>query len=674
MTFDVGQRMAPYWSSYFHREMDEMTRRKINRRTFLGASIAAPLMARSASTALAQAGREIDLSGYELVFEDHFESLNLNPDIGSDDLSPTGWVPQASDGPNPAIELQRFIDPRAPAMKGVSPFSTTNSILAIEARPTPPEIAGAAVNNRKVISGLLMTKGWFRQQYGYFEARLKMPKGASGNWPAFWLLSDSGLWPPEIDIIEQISTKTAQALFTIHDGPYPPAGKTQVAKVVPVPDLAADFRRIGVDWQPDGVRYYVDGKLVWEAPPINGIVSVEVTSPGSGYTEPPTVRVVGGGGGGCVLRAEVSENRVSRILVDNSGTSFTSEPRIVIEGRGRGASARAVVATNDPSIPINFHTPMYMILNLSLGGPGSWTGETDLSPATFPRRYEVDYVRVYRKPLATPVIIQGEQDETRALARRLEALGAPMLRAQATRANDLIRAMKSWKLRTDTKPYGAGKTEWDTSALSLWQAMDALYVLAANDEKAALVNWVAPAAPIAEVVGAPRFEPGRGFTFAGKPGEYIETNFQLGEARQFRQQDNHLGVFISGPIENKDMGAPLGVRGSSILLSRNELLYQLASASPAAGLRIRPVSEGHLVAARGPFNLAVLFHEGAIWQVGVFNGDQPLKETGQSMKIGSNAPAAMSIAGTIGAAHWGRRLMPDEVTKFRELLRDYLSP
>ncbi|MDB5642323.1 MAG: 1,3,4-beta-glycanase [Hyphomicrobiales bacterium] len=650
-----------------------MTKRKIDRRVFLGATVAAPVIVASARLAVGQAasGKEIDLSGYDLVFEDHFDTLNLNPSPGTDNISPTGWVPEASDGPNPSIEVQRYIDPRVPEMKGVTPFSVSNSILSIEARLTAPEVAGPAVNNRKVTSGLLMTKGWFRQQYGYFEARLKTPKGASGNWPCFWLLSDSGAWPPEIDILEQVNANTTQAVFTIHDAPYPKVGKTQVGEAIRVPDLATDFRRIGVDWQPDGIRYYVDGKQVWEVRPINGVVSIEVTNGGSGYTEPPAVRVTGGGGVNCALRAEVSEGRVSRVLIENSGSGFTSEPRIAIEGKGRSAVARAVVATNDPLVPIDFHTPMYIILNFSLGGPGSWTGETDLSAAGFPRRFEIDYVRAYRKKVAAPAIVQGEQDETRALTRRLEALGAPMPGPQVSRTNDLIRALKSWKLRHDTKPYGVGQTEWDTSALSLWQAMDALYVLATHDGKAALVNWVKPDGPLAEPVGGPRFRAGQGYTFTGKPSEYLETHLKLGEATQFRQRDNHLGVLLSGQLANDDMASPLGVRGSSLLMSRGALLYQLASAPPARGLKIRPVSEGHVVAARGPFNLAVLYHEGAVWQVGAVYGDQAIAN-GETMKIGANAPAAASISATISAAHWGRRLMPDEVSKLKELLRDYL--
>ena len=39
------------------------------------------------------------------------------------------------------------------------------------------------------------------QDDGYVEARMKLP-GYGGTWAAFWMLSKTGKWPPEIDIME----------------------------------------------------------------------------------------------------------------------------------------------------------------------------------------------------------------------------------------------------------------------------------------------------------------------------------------------------------------------------------------------------------------------------------------------------------------------------------------
>ena len=57
----------------------------------------------------------------------------------------------------------------------------------------------------------MKTKGKFEFQYGYVEARIKLPRG-NGVWPAFWMLGqniDSVNWPScgEIDIVEAVNTE-----------------------------------------------------------------------------------------------------------------------------------------------------------------------------------------------------------------------------------------------------------------------------------------------------------------------------------------------------------------------------------------------------------------------------------------------------------------------------------
>lgn len=46
--------------------------------------------------------------------------------------------------------------------------------------------------------------------------------------------------------------------------------------------------------------------------------------------------------------------------------------------------------------PADMHTPMYLLINLAVGGHGSWPGPP--TPATvFPARFKVDYLRVYSR-------------------------------------------------------------------------------------------------------------------------------------------------------------------------------------------------------------------------------------------------------------------------------------
>jgi len=70
-----------------------------------------------------------------------------------------------------------------------------------------------------------------------------------------------------------------------------------------------------------------------------GIASVKVSNPGSGYYLPPVVNVIGGGGTGAVVTADVdiTSNTISRFNVINPGSGYTSTPTISIVGTGTGA-------------------------------------------------------------------------------------------------------------------------------------------------------------------------------------------------------------------------------------------------------------------------------------------------------------------------------------------------
>jgi beta-glucanase (GH16 family) len=51
-------------------------------------------------------------------------------------------------------------------------------------------------------SGMVSSALKFYQLYGKFEARIRMPRGVNGFWPAFWMCAnpDPHVWPPEIDM------------------------------------------------------------------------------------------------------------------------------------------------------------------------------------------------------------------------------------------------------------------------------------------------------------------------------------------------------------------------------------------------------------------------------------------------------------------------------------------
>jgi hypothetical protein len=101
-------------------------------------------------------------------------------------------------------EQQIYVDPRysgrATTPLGLDPFKVRDGVLSIIASRSPPALKSVLFDN-EYVSGILTTQSSFSQKYGYFEIRSKIPVG-TGVWPAFWLLSDDGGWPPEMDVME----------------------------------------------------------------------------------------------------------------------------------------------------------------------------------------------------------------------------------------------------------------------------------------------------------------------------------------------------------------------------------------------------------------------------------------------------------------------------------------
>jgi beta-glucanase (GH16 family) len=119
---------------------------------------------------------------------------------------------------------------------------------------------------RDYTSARLLSKGKFTQRYGRFEARLKLPFG-QGIWPAFWMLGDNidavG-WPTsgEIDIMENVGREPAINHGTLHGPGYSGgAGLTGLYTLPGGQTFADDFHTFAIEWEPQAIRFYVDGNL-----------------------------------------------------------------------------------------------------------------------------------------------------------------------------------------------------------------------------------------------------------------------------------------------------------------------------------------------------------------------------------------------------------------------------
>jgi beta-glucanase (GH16 family) len=202
-------------------------------------------------------GDPIDICDFSIAFSDEFNDLS----ISSWDLSGKRWMahtPWRGDFGDAA-----FSDPGPDG-----PFSLQDGMLRITAKRDSSGrwrsglIAAADASGKG--SGI---------QYGYFEARMRMPPGP-GIWPAFWL---SSLKPTankspavEIDVVEYYGHDNASYQSVWHvwfegqSQEYLNRGEGKKIDVQPE-SLVNAFHNYGVHVAPDWITFYLDRKPVFQA-------------------------------------------------------------------------------------------------------------------------------------------------------------------------------------------------------------------------------------------------------------------------------------------------------------------------------------------------------------------------------------------------------------------------
>ena len=138
-----------------------------------------------------------------------------------------------------------------------------NGALVIEA--IKEKFTGPDGVQRSYTSARLQTKGRFSQRYGRFEARIRIPSG-QGVWPAFSLLGDDITtvgWPAcgEIDIMENVGNEPAVIHGSMHGPGY--SGSTPLTATYKLArgSFSERFHVFAVEWEPQIVRFLVDGEL-----------------------------------------------------------------------------------------------------------------------------------------------------------------------------------------------------------------------------------------------------------------------------------------------------------------------------------------------------------------------------------------------------------------------------
>ncbi len=203
----------------------------------------------SESVTVSQLSDEITApAGYTLVWNDEFN----DPSFTMPDESK--WWYEVWDPGRVNNELQRYIKGKR---DGVVTAEITDGILKIHAVKVGNEVWSARVNTSTY---------W---TYGYFEARLKLPKG-KGTWPAFWMMPQTGgdNWPAcgEIDIMEEVGVNPNRTSSSIHCAAYNHVMGTQKTKEVLTPGAEDEFHVYALEWTEDYIKTYVDGKLLLSFP------------------------------------------------------------------------------------------------------------------------------------------------------------------------------------------------------------------------------------------------------------------------------------------------------------------------------------------------------------------------------------------------------------------------
>ena len=203
-------------------------------------------------------------SGWSMVWSDEFDDPAGTPP------NPAHWTHEIGDGTgndNPGwgnSELQYYTN----STENAATDGSGN--LVITAREADNSLqcyyGPCEYTSTRLIS-------WHKAEfaYGRVEARILVPDGGDGLWPAFWSLgTDIGEvgWPQtgEIDIMEYVSRLPNEIFGTIHGPGY--SGGASFGGLydfgVPVFD---GYHTFAIEWQPNDIKWYVDGILYHQADP-----------------------------------------------------------------------------------------------------------------------------------------------------------------------------------------------------------------------------------------------------------------------------------------------------------------------------------------------------------------------------------------------------------------------
>ena len=182
--------------------------------------------------------------GYSLVWQDEFNEGTTLGDDWTHEVQKSGWVNN---------ELQEYVNGSVSGKRVTELVDGKLNINCFKA------------SDGKIYSGRVyanVNTGWL---YGYFEARIMLPKG-KGTWPAFWMMPvgnnySTNPWPGcgEIDIMEEVGVDANIVSSSIHCAAYNHTINTQKTASRNIGTAESEFHVYACEWTPDYLKFFVDG-------------------------------------------------------------------------------------------------------------------------------------------------------------------------------------------------------------------------------------------------------------------------------------------------------------------------------------------------------------------------------------------------------------------------------
>jgi serralysin len=221
-------------------------------------------------------GDRLDRSSLKLSFSEEFDaplswcSENCRGERWRTKYFHSGISPMSRGVGLNESESEVFIDPNYLGL-GINPFSISEGILDIAVRPASaktqaavdaawPASQGGPKGIARFTAGMLSSETSFRQRYGFFEVRAKVP-ALMGGWPAFWLLGPRGTYD-EIDVFEILTGRPEVQYGGYQWGQAGVSTKKSERYTVKGVDLSKDFHLYGVLWTPRVIVYYRDDREI----------------------------------------------------------------------------------------------------------------------------------------------------------------------------------------------------------------------------------------------------------------------------------------------------------------------------------------------------------------------------------------------------------------------------